>query len=207
MSQTDQCDCKADGLSQSRREHVMPHDVVDSIHRAAVARGPAACIDAAAGAARSAACTRPCARSISACRWRRRTSCTPRPMSPRSSACSPSTASTPTSCSSKAASRQPRRPRRRRAPRSSASATSPIGRGLKVQQIWGLAPRMPQAYMVPRRHQDRGRPQGQAAVARPAAASAASTGGWAARCSKSAGLNVDDAQFISVARRPAGCPA
>jgi NitT/TauT family transport system substrate-binding protein len=24
-----------------------------------------------------------------------------------------------------------------------------IGRGLKVQQIWGLAPRMPQAYMVP----------------------------------------------------------
>src|SRR6266568_8640499 len=24
----------------------------------------------------------------------------------------------------------------------------PIGRGLKVQQIWGLAPRMPQAYMV-----------------------------------------------------------
>ena len=25
-----------------------------------------------------------------------------------------------------------------------------IGRGLKVQQIWGLAPRMPQAYMVMR---------------------------------------------------------
>ena len=40
-----------------------------------------------------------------------------------------------------------RRPRRARP--SSASATSPIGRGLKVQQIWGLAPRMPQAYMVP----------------------------------------------------------
>jgi hypothetical protein len=23
-----------------------------------------------------------------------------------------------------------------------------VGRGMKVQQIWGLAPRMPQAYMV-----------------------------------------------------------
>ena len=39
-----------------------------------------------------------------------------------------------------------------------------IGRGLKVQQIWGLAPRMPQAYMVPERHHSRGRAQGQAAV-------------------------------------------
>ena len=39
-----------------------------------------------------------------------------------------------------------------------------IGRGLKVQQIWALAPRMPQAYMVSGGHQDRGRSQGQAAV-------------------------------------------
>ena len=37
---------------------------------------------------------------------------------------------------------------RRRAPRSSACSDVAIGRGLKVQQIWGLAPRMPQAYMV-----------------------------------------------------------
>ena len=57
-----------------------------------------------------------------------------------------------------------------------------IGRGLKVQQIWGLAPRMPQAYMVQEGINESRRPQGQAALARPAAASAASTGAWAARC-------------------------
>ena len=46
-------------------------------------------------------------------------------------------------------------------------------------------------------HQDRQGPQGQDGSPRPAAASAASTGAWAARCSKSAGLTVDDAQFIA----------
>ena len=39
-----------------------------------------------------------------------------------------------------------------------------VGRGLKVQQIWGLAPRMPQAYVVQDEHQDRRGPQGQAAL-------------------------------------------
>ena len=39
-----------------------------------------------------------------------------------------------------------------------------IGRGLKVQQIWGLAPRMPQAYMVQEGITNGGRAQGQAAV-------------------------------------------
>ena len=60
---------------------------------------------------------RPCARSISACRWRRRTSCTPRLMSPRNLAFSRSAASTPPSSSSKAAARRRRKRRPRRAPR------------------------------------------------------------------------------------------
>ena len=58
-----------------------------------------------------------------------------------------------TSSSSRAASRRPRTsPPRREAAIVSVSDVA-IGRGLKVQQIWGLAPRMPQAYMVARRHQ------------------------------------------------------
>ena len=69
-------------------------------------------------------CPQACARSMSACRSRRPTSCTPRPTSPRRSASSPSAASTPTSCSSRAASRRPRPSPPRRARRSSASATS-----------------------------------------------------------------------------------
>ena len=39
-----------------------------------------------------------------------------------------------------------------------------IGNGMKVQQFWGLAPRMPQAYMTAPGRQDRGRSQGQAAL-------------------------------------------
>ena len=107
---------------------------------------------------------RPCARSTSACRSRRRTWCTPRPMWRRRSASSPSAASTPTSCSSRAASRRPRRspPRRARAIVSVNDVS--IGRGLKVQQIWGLAPRMPQAYMVQEGITTAAAAQGQAAV-------------------------------------------
>ena len=41
-----------------------------------------------------------------------------------------------------------------------------IGRGMKVKQVWGLAPKAPQAYVVVRRHQDLRRSQGQAAVGR-----------------------------------------
>ena len=66
---------------------------------------------------------RPCARSMSAWRSRRRTWCTPRPTWRRRSATSPSIASTPTSSSSRAGSRRPRTSRSRRAPRSSASTT------------------------------------------------------------------------------------
>ena len=138
---------------------------------------------------------RRCARSTSACRSRRRTWCTPRPMSRRRWASSPSAASTPTSCSSRAASRRPRRSPRRRAPRSSASATSSIGRGLKVQQIWGLAPRMPQAYMV----QD-GITTAADLKGKRLSATGGGVGGFNWRMGrevlKSAGLDVGDAQFI-----------
>ena len=65
-----------------------------------------------------------------------------------SSASSPSAASTPTSCSSKAASRRP--PTAAAAQGSAIVSVSDVavGNGMKVQQFWGLAPRMPQAYMV-----------------------------------------------------------
>jgi hypothetical protein len=53
--------------------------------------------------------------------------------------------------------------------------------GLKVQQIWALAPRMPQAYMVPGEIKSAADLKA-SGCRRPAAASAASTGGWAARC-------------------------
>ena len=70
-----------------------------------------------------------------------------------------------------------------------------IGRGLKVQQIWGLAPRMPQAYMVP------------GEVKKPAdlkgkrlSATGGGVGGFNWRMGrevlKSAQLDVGDAQFI-----------
>ncbi len=55
-----------------------------------------------------------------------------------------------------------------------------IGRGLKVQQFWGLAPRMPQAYMVAPDIKTAADLKG-GGSARPAAASAASTGAWAVR--------------------------
>jgi len=70
-----------------------------------------------------------------------------------------------------------------------------IGRGLKVQQIWGLAPRMPQAYMVP----------GDIKIAadlkgKRLSATGGGVGGFNWRMGrevlKSAGLTVNDAQFI-----------
>jgi ABC-type nitrate/sulfonate/bicarbonate transport system substrate-binding protein len=70
-----------------------------------------------------------------------------------------------------------------------------IGRGLKVQQIWGLAPRMPQAYMVP----------GDVKIAadlkgKRLSATGGGVGGFNWRMGrevlKSAKLDVGDAQFI-----------
>ena len=70
-----------------------------------------------------------------------------------------------------------------------------IGRGLKVQQIWGLAPRMPQAYMVQ---------EGISTAAQLKGKRLSATGGGVGSFNwrmgrevlKSAGLEVGDAQFI-----------
>jgi ABC-type nitrate/sulfonate/bicarbonate transport system substrate-binding protein len=70
-----------------------------------------------------------------------------------------------------------------------------IGRGLKVQQIWGLAPRMPQAYMVQ---------EGITTAAQLKGKRLSATGGGVGSFNwrmgrevlKSAGLDVGDAQFI-----------
>ena len=70
-----------------------------------------------------------------------------------------------------------------------------IGRGLKVQQIWGLAPRMPQAYMVPGEVKTAADLKGKRLSA---------TGGGVGSFNwrmgravlRSAGLDVGDAQFI-----------
>src|SRR5262249_3681246 len=76
-----------------------------------------------------------------------------------------------------------------------------IGRGLKVQQFWGLAPRMPQAYMVS--------PDVKTAAdlkGKRLSATGGGVGGFNGRVGrgvlKPAGLTVDDAQFVSAA--PAG---
>lgn len=73
-----------------------------------------------------------------------------------------------------------------------------IGRGLKVQQIWGLAPRLPQAYMVS--------PEVKTAAdlkGKRLSATGGGVGGFNWRMGrevlKSAGLAVDDAHFISAA--------
>ena len=133
-------------------------------------------------ASRSPRTARRCARSTSACRWRRRTWCTPRLTWRRRWAISPSAASTPTSCSSKAASRRPRRSRPRRAPRSSASATSRSAAASRCSRSGASRRACRRPTWWPEDDQESRRPQGQAAVAPPAAASAASTGAWAARC-------------------------
>lgn len=70
-----------------------------------------------------------------------------------------------------------------------------IGRGLKVQQIWGLAPRMPQAYMVPGDIKTAADLKGKRL-----SATGGGVGGFNWRMGrevlKSAGLDVGDAQFI-----------
>jgi NitT/TauT family transport system substrate-binding protein len=73
-----------------------------------------------------------------------------------------------------------------------------IGRGLKVQQFWGLAPRMPQAYMVAPDIKTAADLKG-----RKLSATGGGVGGFNWRMGrevlKTAGLSVDDAQFISSA--------
>jgi NitT/TauT family transport system substrate-binding protein len=70
-----------------------------------------------------------------------------------------------------------------------------IGRGLKVQQIWGLAPRMPQAYMVPGDIKTAADLKGKRL-----SATGGGVGGFNWRMGRavlrSAGLDVGDAQFI-----------
>jgi ABC-type nitrate/sulfonate/bicarbonate transport system substrate-binding protein len=70
-----------------------------------------------------------------------------------------------------------------------------IGRGLKVQQIWGLAPRMPQAYMV-----QEGITKAADLKGKRLSATGGGVGGFNWRMGrevlKSAGLGVEDAQFI-----------
>ncbi len=74
----------------------------------------------------------------------------------------------------------------------------PIGRGMKVQQFWGLAPRMPQAYMVS--------PDVKTAKdlkGKRLSATGGGVGGFNWRMGRevlrTAGLTVDDAQFIASA--------
>jgi NitT/TauT family transport system substrate-binding protein len=73
-----------------------------------------------------------------------------------------------------------------------------IGRGLKVQQFWGMAPRMPQAYMVAEDVKKAADLKGKRL-----SATGGGVGGFNWRMGrevlKSAGLTVDDAQFISSA--------
>jgi ABC-type nitrate/sulfonate/bicarbonate transport system substrate-binding protein len=70
-----------------------------------------------------------------------------------------------------------------------------IGRGLKVQQIWGLAPRMPQAYMV-----QEGITSAAQLKGKRLSATGGGVGGFNWRMGrevlKTAGLTVEDAQFI-----------
>jgi NitT/TauT family transport system substrate-binding protein len=70
-----------------------------------------------------------------------------------------------------------------------------IGRGLKVQQIWGLAPRMPQAYMV-----QEGITKAAELKGKRLSATGGGVGGFNWRMGrevlKSAGLTESDAQFI-----------
>jgi NitT/TauT family transport system substrate-binding protein len=73
-----------------------------------------------------------------------------------------------------------------------------IGRGLKVQQFWGLAPRMPQAYVV-----SPGIKTAADLKGKKLSATGGGVGGFNWRMGrevlKSAGLTVDDAQFIPAA--------
>jgi NitT/TauT family transport system substrate-binding protein len=73
-----------------------------------------------------------------------------------------------------------------------------VGRGLKVQQIWGLAPRMPQAYVVSPDIKTAADLKG-----RKLSATGGGVGGFNWRMGRellrTAGLTVDDAQFVSAA--------
>jgi NitT/TauT family transport system substrate-binding protein len=73
-----------------------------------------------------------------------------------------------------------------------------IGRGMKVQQFWGLAPRMPQAYMV-----SPGIKTAADLKGKKLSATGGGVGGFNWRMGrevlKTAGLAVDDAQFVSSA--------
>jgi ABC-type nitrate/sulfonate/bicarbonate transport system substrate-binding protein len=70
-----------------------------------------------------------------------------------------------------------------------------IGRGMKVQQIWGLAPRMPQAYMV-----QEGITKASELKGKRLSATGGGVGGFNWRMGrevlKTANLTVEDAQFI-----------
>ena len=70
-----------------------------------------------------------------------------------------------------------------------------IGRGMKVQQIWGLAPRMPQAYMV-----QEGITKASELKGKRLSATGGGVGGFNWRMGrevlKTANLSVEDAQFI-----------
>ena len=70
-----------------------------------------------------------------------------------------------------------------------------VGRGMKVQQIWGLAPRMPQAYMV-----QEGITKPQDLKGKRLSATGGGVGGFNWRMGRavlrSVGLDVNDAQFI-----------
>ena len=80
----------------------------------------------------------------------------------------------------------------------SATSDVAIGRGLKVKQIWGLAPRMPQAYMTAPDIKTAADLKG-----RKLSATGGGVGGFNWRMGrevlKSAGLAVEDAQFIASA--------
>jgi NitT/TauT family transport system substrate-binding protein len=73
-----------------------------------------------------------------------------------------------------------------------------IGRGMKVQQFWGLAPRMPHAYMVAPDVKTAAELKG-----KKLSATGGGVGGFNWRMGRevlrTAGLTVDDAQFISAA--------
>lgn len=70
-----------------------------------------------------------------------------------------------------------------------------VGRGMKVQQIWGLAPRMPQAYMV-----QEGITKAEQLKGKRLSATGGGVGGFNWRMGRavlrSVGLDVNDAQFI-----------
>ena len=70
-----------------------------------------------------------------------------------------------------------------------------VGRGMKVQQIWGLAPRMPQAYMV-----QEGITEAKQLKGKRLSATGGGVGGFNWRMGRavlrSVGLDVNDAQFI-----------